>query len=320
MLAPSLQESLLRWRATGVELPNLKVNLQVQELSGTELGFASIDRLDRFGRPAEVTVTVDDNGGRHGWYIDATPSDDTEFFRDQTGALISWTPEATGRFDVLSVLQHELGHLFGFTQSFDGFQGLVLTDAYGRQYVDAGESRLWLDTSGNELSYQSHASRLMASNLQPGIRKHPSLEESFAINRAQQSAQYGFNSHAIDGELNGSGNAFIPVQEAINRAGVPSLGLKNSRFNSGTPETAGFSWSQVGSVQYGSGLATLTEFSTSMVSDLSQTFVMPSPLDVLSVINAINRQYGEGEEELGFVDDSMDADLLELLARDQLIG
>ena len=58
---------------------------------------------------ANGVVTLDATAAGWGWFVDATPGDNKEF--DSTGVAISVT--AQGRFDLLSVLVHELGHAAG---------------------------------------------------------------------------------------------------------------------------------------------------------------------------------------------------------------
>lgn len=54
-------------------------------------------------------ITLDATAAGWGWFVDATPGDASEF--DSTGVAIS--AAASGRFDLLSVLVHELGHASG---------------------------------------------------------------------------------------------------------------------------------------------------------------------------------------------------------------
>ena len=50
----------------------------------------------------------------YGWFIDATPQDDTEFVSSGTAILnASGSSPAAGKIDLLTVLDHELGHVLG---------------------------------------------------------------------------------------------------------------------------------------------------------------------------------------------------------------
>jgi len=78
------------------------------------------------------TIWIDDDGAGRGWFIDSTPNDDSEFVAGST--------LAAGRYDLLTMISHELGHAVGLPD---------LNPA----------------TSPNEL---------MASRLATGIRRSPS--------------------------------------------------------------------------------------------------------------------------------------------------
>jgi PAP2 superfamily len=94
---PLLAEALARWQAAGVDTSALAgIDVRVADLGGTTLGLAS-------GR----TIWLDDNAAGWGWFVDRTPRGDSEFSR----------PGNQGerhRMDLLTVLEHEVGHLLGY--------------------------------------------------------------------------------------------------------------------------------------------------------------------------------------------------------------
>jgi Tol biopolymer transport system component len=91
---PLLAEALARWQAAGVDTSGLSnIAIQVADFPGAALGQAS-----------GHTIWLDANAAGWGWFVDATPSDDSEFT----------TPGNQGeqnRMDLLTVLAHEIGHL-----------------------------------------------------------------------------------------------------------------------------------------------------------------------------------------------------------------
>jgi len=73
-------------------------------------------------------VVVDVNAAGHGWFIDATPSDDKEFSNKSGDELRATSSSpAYGRIDLLTVVMHEVGHLLGFTHD-DPAAGAVMDD------------------------------------------------------------------------------------------------------------------------------------------------------------------------------------------------
>jgi hypothetical protein len=93
---PLLAETIARWQL----LPALTqsgspINIRIADLGGSTLGLASGN-----------TIWLDDNAAGHGWFVDPTPGNDSEFT----------TPGNQGeqyKIDLLTVLMHEVGHLNG---------------------------------------------------------------------------------------------------------------------------------------------------------------------------------------------------------------
>jgi hypothetical protein len=102
-VSPLLTEALARWQAAGVDSSAFaNIDIRIADLGNATLGFASGN-----------TIWLDDNAAGWGWFIDATPWDDSEFM----------TPGDQGeqhRMDLLTAIAHELGHLLGYEHSDDG--------------------------------------------------------------------------------------------------------------------------------------------------------------------------------------------------------
>ncbi len=278
--APVVEESLSRWKQVGLDVSQLTVHLNVENLPGTQLGYALIHNIDAEGRPNEVTIIVDQDAAGHGWYLDATPSLDEEFTVSSSGARIADSPAIQGKYDALSLLQHELGHLLGFTSSLDGFSGLVQVDEIGRNYIQVDEGRVWLDPTKNELDKLLHAQSLMSATLTPGVRKSASAIEAAIIEKALANSTIGFQQYLVEGHLHGDGIGFTPIQVALERQGVSATGLRNASLQQTNPASPDFGWALVGQANFASGAATIIE-ANGMLSDLSQSFVMPSGVQKL---------------------------------------
>src|SRR5262249_38451327 len=100
VLPPLRDEAIARWRAAGVSDEQLQTldswSFQVVDLPGSQLGFTSAG-----------TIYLDRNAAGYGWFVDATPADDSEFPATPSSP-------AYGRVDLLTVIVHEIGHALGF--------------------------------------------------------------------------------------------------------------------------------------------------------------------------------------------------------------
>jgi len=97
------------------------VEIRVEDLPDGYLGLATDDA---------IIIDIDVNGV--GWFIDDTPRDDLEFaMLEQSGAAVA--SQARSRFDLLSVIAHELGHYAGWGHDDDGLMS---------ERLNPGERRL----------------------------------------------------------------------------------------------------------------------------------------------------------------------------------
>src|SRR5262249_2646565 len=108
-------EAIARWAATGVDVSRLRnVTVTITDLAGPQLGLA-------WGN----TIWLDLNAAGWGWFIDPTPADAREFT----------TPGNQGeqnRMDLLTLLEHETGHLLGHDHEAEGLMAPTLRD--GRRH------------------------------------------------------------------------------------------------------------------------------------------------------------------------------------------
>jgi len=79
------------------------ISFKISELGGRVLGVA-----------ANNVIQIDDDAAGNGWYIDPAPTDDTEYVQ-RDGQLVAQAGNGeVSQVDLLSVLNHEIGHILGF--------------------------------------------------------------------------------------------------------------------------------------------------------------------------------------------------------------
>jgi hypothetical protein len=121
-----LDEALRRWQSIGVDVSALHgIDIRIADLGGRTLAQAS-------GR----TIWLDDNGAGWGWFVDATLSDDGEFY-------LPGHQVEQGRMDLLTALVHETGHLLGYDHEEDGAMAKTLT-AGTRRTPHSGGTVFWV--------------------------------------------------------------------------------------------------------------------------------------------------------------------------------
>jgi len=233
-------------RRDAIDAGQNAVVLAIGELADATVGEA-------IGKRVNPTVTLSPTAAGYGWFIDLTPSDNTEFL--PTSNPLEWIArpgsEAEGRMDLLTVLLHEYGHVAGLGHTVD-----------------------------------SHD--LMASTLLPGIRRLPSSVELTALRGLTFSA----DAAPVPYDPNTPPGAPLPLSRSLGslRAGrlrpsdttalktgnssatiqfdtVANPALANPAF------TGGVGWSVTGDVYFDQGTATLRE-SAATQTRLNQAFVV----------------------------------------------
>ncbi|MDR1959497.1 MAG: tandem-95 repeat protein [Planctomycetaceae bacterium] len=178
--------------ALGLDKP-LDIQILVKDLGpGVLLGEAQIVALDAAGRPSRGIITLDDDAGGIGWYSQLAE------------------PVTTGRYDLYTVILHEMGHVYGFTSNYEAFSAVV------------GQFGSLIDAAG---VHATDNSDLMSEVLETGLRKYISSLDQEAISAAYRAAEadpalrdfIAAPSHLTQAEETGTPTAEIP-------AGIAAVG------------------------------------------------------------------------------------------------
>ncbi|WP_299460945.1 pre-peptidase C-terminal domain-containing protein [uncultured Gimesia sp.] len=187
-----MDEALGIWQAAlGMDQP-LDIKLVITDLGGTQLGEGQITAVDEQGRPVAGMITLDDNAAGLGWYSDIST---TAFGGSELEGGVAYTADsssdAAGRYDLLTVLLHEIGHVAGFTDSYAPFQSHIEVGVGGTlSFVGSGFEATLTD-DGLHLDDTVHAGDVLNATLDPGVRKLPSVLDALILQAAHASAATG---------------------------------------------------------------------------------------------------------------------------------
>lgn len=116
-VGPLFDEAVTRWATalgdTTAAQRLREVRVEILDLPSTRLGLAS-----------GAVIYLDADAAGHGWFLDQSPWDDSEFVPGLTDS------PATGRVDLLTVMTHEMGHILGLDDDSetDPVVGNVMAD------------------------------------------------------------------------------------------------------------------------------------------------------------------------------------------------
>jgi RHS repeat-associated protein len=175
-LSVILRDVIARWQGDlpGAALPHIQ--LVIADLPTGELGEAVIDAVGPDGLPTAGTILLSPNAAGVGWFVDHNPLDNSEFadlfgpddFQAPTGS------PAAGKYDLVTAIEHELGHLLGVNPDLSGFDRFTVGTISGSQLFVGPGFIAALTADRSELDPQMYPHDLMAETLAPSERRLPS--------------------------------------------------------------------------------------------------------------------------------------------------
>jgi hypothetical protein len=156
----------------------IDLNFAITNLPTGQLAEATITGYDQIGRPNTATISIDDDANGVGWFIDTTPGDSSEFTGTDTYFQATPNSPASGKYDLLTAILHEMGHTLGFINGYSQFNQNIK----GRQFYTDPTHSYTLSSDLSHLDNTLYPNDLLNTNLKPGIRKLPSTMDWAIIN------------------------------------------------------------------------------------------------------------------------------------------
>ena len=172
-----LAEAEQNWSAAIGGLPPLSFGIIVEPLPAGLLGESAVTAWDSSGRPLAGMIYLSPNAAGQGWYV-GSATDDSVAFQQSPGSTISYAAPGSAAFghdDLLTTLEHEVGHILAFSPANPGYNSHLQT-INGTEVFVGADFTLPV-APGGELDPTLYPDDVMAATLAPGVRKLPEENE-----------------------------------------------------------------------------------------------------------------------------------------------
>ncbi len=148
--------AIAQWAAHGASAADLAA------LNATVVKVGTLD-ANIVGTEKAGLIVIDSDAAGHGWFVDPTPNDNSEFTHAVNGSttdlLTDPSSAAAGHLDLLTTVTHELGHVLGLEDGMDA------ADANGLMYINLmdGERRLVSDSDVGQVNDATVAQSIEAA-------------------------------------------------------------------------------------------------------------------------------------------------------------